>query len=76
MLRYWFEFDYYLLKGGMKYQENIMDEERMNCDDLGNNPEQKYINQLENLYRKFDIKSIKEKMWELCSLENQKVQYT
>jgi hypothetical protein len=62
------------LKGGKKFQEKIiMNEDLMNFDDLENTSDQKYMKHLENLYRKCDVKSVKEKIWEICKGEDQKV---
>jgi hypothetical protein len=74
LLRYWFDFDYYVLKGGKKFQEKIiLNEDVMNCDDQDNTSNQKYMKQLENLYRRCDVKSVKEKIWDICKGEDQKV---
>jgi hypothetical protein len=60
MLRYWFDFGFYVLLEDEKSDIKKIENDEVNYNELSEDQTQINLQDLEKLYKTFDIKSIKE----------------
>jgi len=65
MLRYWFDLGYYVLIEGEKSDVIKIENDEENYDQSSRDETLINFQDLEKLYKRFDIKSIKDNMWEV-----------